>query len=193
MSKCVSAHWPILMCLAALLLPLVGCASSGSVASSKTLLIRWQRLVDTAGDTCDRCGGTEQSLNEARRLLASSLKPLGMQVRVIKTPLTAEQFKLDPSESNRIWIGEEPLEDILGAKTGASTCSGCCGDSPCRTMVVDGQSFETIPPNLIVRAGLRAAADLLHPAKPSTGCCPSDSDPPRQVDSALQPMPWMSR
>lgn len=151
-------------------------------------MIRWQRLVDNAGDTCDRCGGTERSIEQARRTLAASLKPLGLHVRVIKTQLTAEQFKLDPSESNRIWLGEETLETVLGAKTSTSTCSGCCGDSPCRTTVVDGQSYETIPPDLIVRAGLRVAADLLRPTEPTGACCPA----PSASTAELQPMPWMS-
>lgn len=171
---------------------LAGCASPGGVNSESTLVIRWQRLVDNAGDTCDRCSGTERSIEQARRTLAASLKPLGLQVRVIKAQLTAEQFKLDPSESNRIWIGEETLETILGAKSGTSTCSGCCGDSPCRTTVVDGQSYETIPPELIVRAGLRVAANLVQPPGSSAVGNPASDAPAKTSDADLQPMPWLS-
>jgi hypothetical protein len=115
-----------------------------------------------------------------------------MQVRVIKSPLTSAQFKLDPSESNRIWIGDETLENILGAKAGTSTCSGCCGDSPCRTTVVDGQSYETIPPELIVRAGLRVAADLVRPVGSSTAGNAASASPAQASDADLQPMPWLS-
>ncbi len=171
---------------------LAGCASPGSVKSDRTLVIRWQRLVDNAGDTCDRCAGTQRSIEQARRTLAASLKPLGLQVQVIKSQLTAEQFKLDPSESNRIWIGEETLESILGVKTGTSTCSGCCGDSPCRTTVFDGQSYETIPPELIVRAGLRVAANLIRPAGSSAAGSPAPSAPTQTSDVDLQPMPWLA-
>jgi hypothetical protein len=176
-----------------------GFASPGGAAQDKTLVIRWQRLVDEAGDTCGRCGNTEGALDEAQRLLAASLKPLGMRVRVIKSQLTGEQFKLDPSESNRIWIGEETLETILGAKTGmsvcagTSVCAGVCGGSPCRTTVVDGQSYETIPAELIVRAGLHVAADLLQPAAPPAACGPASDAPANAIDPDLQPMPWLSR
>jgi hypothetical protein len=175
------------------LIIITGCASAPRHADDPTLTIRWQRLVDGQGDTCGRCGETEKSIEEARRLLTASLKPLGIRVRVIKTQLTAAEFKLDPSESNRIWLGEETLETILGAKTGASTCAGVCGGSSCRTTVVDGQSYETIPPQLIVRAGLRVAADLVHPAASPSACCPSDGPASKDDGVDLQPMPWMSR
>ena len=180
-------------CGAAAALALVGCAAPGGPGQGKTLVIRWQRLVDEAGDTCGRCGTTERSIDEAQRLLTAALKPLGLRVWVIKTQLTAEQFELDPSESNRIWIGEEALDTILGAKTGASACAGVCGGSPCRTTVVDGQSYETIPAELIVRAGLRVAADLVQPAAPPAACGPASDAPAKASDPDLQPMPWLSR
>ena len=144
-----------------------GAAGSKDVAG-KTLVIRWQRLTESSGDTCSRCGNTEQSIDEAGRLLTASLKPTGVRVSVVKERLTPEQFKRDASQSNRIWIAEQPLEDILGAKSGVSRCSGCCGDSDCRTTVVDGRTYETIPPELIVRAGLKVAANMIQPAPSST-------------------------
>lgn len=171
---------------------LAGCASPDSLKPERTLVIRWQRLVDTAGDTCDRCAGTERSIEQAGRALAASLKPLGIDVRVIKTQLTAEEFKLAPSESNRIWIAEETLETILGAKASASICAGCCGDSPCRTTVVDGRSYEAIPPELIIRAGLRAAADLVRLRGSSTAGGPASDAPARPHAQGLRPTPWLS-
>ncbi len=147
--------------------PLAGCVGSGgaSAGSAKTLVIRWQRLTESGGDTCGRCGNTERSVDEAGRLLASSLKPLGIRVSVVKARLTPEQFKLDPGQSNRIWVAEQPLEDILGAKSGMSRCGGCCGDSDCRTTIVDGRAYETIPAELIVRAGLKVAANMVQPSQ----------------------------
>jgi hypothetical protein len=147
--------------------PNAGSSDSTQAAPAKTLVIRWQRLVDTGGGTCERCAGTEQAIDEANRSLTASLKPLGIRVCVVKTKLTAEQFKLDPAQSNRIWIADQPLETILGAKAGMSRCSGCCGDNVCRTTVVDRRTYETIPPELIVRAGLKAAADLIQPSPES--------------------------
>lgn len=190
MSKTLISRSWLVCCGAAAVLPLAGCASP---AQNKTLVIRWQRLVDDKGATCDRCGNTEHSIDEAQRLLTACLKPLGMRVQVSKTSLTAEQFTRDPSESNRIWVGDSPLEKILDAKTGDSPCCGSCGDSNCRTMVVDGRTYETIPSELIVRAGLRAAADLVEPAAPVKSCCPSGDAPTESEDSKLQPMPWLSQ
>lgn len=148
------------------LLLMAGCvgAGGGSLDSAKTLVIRWQRLTESGGDTCGRCGNTERSVDEAGRLLATSFKPLGIRVSVVKARLTPEQFKLDAGQSNRIWIAEQPLEDILGAKSGMSRCSGCCGDSDCRTTIVDGRAYETIPAELIVRAGLKVAANMVQPS-----------------------------
>ncbi len=172
-------------------LSVAGCASSGALAKQKTITIRWQRLVNDAGDTCGRCGDTERSLAEAQRRLAASLKPLGMRVQVVKTELTSAEFQRDPNESNRIWIGDRTLESILGAQTGTSACAGACGGTPCRTMMVDGQSYESIPPELIVRAGMRVAADLIKPA-PATNCCPAGAPCPTPASPDLQPMPWLS-
>jgi hypothetical protein len=178
-----------------------GCASPGGNARStgcgsealKKLVIRWQRLVGTKGETCNRCGDTERSLDEARRLLARSLKPLDIRVELVKTQFTLDQFKRAPSESNRIWIGDAALDEILGATAGESACCGVCGDSNCRTLTVDGRTYETIPTQLIVRAGLRVAADLVGPAAPAGACCPSGDGPAKASDPALQPMPWLSR
>lgn len=156
-------------CLAAVvaisLLPMAGCgtAGGGSLNSAKTLVIQWQRLTESSGDTCGRCGNTERSIDEAGRLLTASRRPLGIRVSVVKARLTSEMFGLDPSQSNRIWIADQPLEEIIGAQTGVSRCSGCCGDRDCRTTVVDGRSYETVPPELIVRAGLKLAANMVQP------------------------------
>jgi hypothetical protein len=170
--KSISTQGCVAGAAAIALLFSTGCIGPGGVSSdsAKTLVIRWQRLTEASGDTCGRCGNTERSVNEARGLLAASLKPLGIRVSIAKARLTPEQFKLDPSQSNRIWIAEQPLEDILGAKSGMSRCSGCCGESDCRTTIVDGRAYETIPPELIVRAGLKVAANMVQPVPPAAGC-----------------------
>lgn len=89
---------------------------------------------------------------------------MGIRVSVVKETLTPQQFKADPSQSNRIWVGGRPLEEVLGATSGMSKCSGCCGESDCRTTIVAGRTYETLPPELIVRAGLKVAANMIEPA-----------------------------
>jgi hypothetical protein len=148
----------------------------------KTLKILWQRLVDERGQTCDRCGTTETAVEEAVRKLKGSLQGLGIDVVLEKKTLTPSTFLKDTLESNRIWVAGEPIEQWLSATSGQSKCCSSCGDSDCRTVTVDGTTYEAIPAELIVKAGLLAGAQLLQsePRNPccsptesqSSGCCP---------------------
>ena len=144
-----------------------------------TLVIQWQRLVNDKGQTCDRCGDTGKSVKRARKQLASALKPLGIKV-VLKTErLSFAEFSASPSESNRIYLNGHPLEELLQAEVGSSLCCDACADQPCRTVTVDGKTFEAIPPELIVRAGLLLATDLVSPKDSKSAaapCCPSAAD-----------------
>lgn len=155
------------------------CSSAGCQSSSSPVpfWIRWQRLVDSSGKTCDRCGLTEQAVEEAHRLLTASLTPLGFRVQMTKSVLEPKAFAKDPSASNRIWVGGFPIEDLLGASVTRSRCSSVCGDSDCRALSVSGRTFDGIPAALIVKAGLVAAARMLPLSgeRASAGakpCCP---------------------
>lgn len=141
----------------------------------KTLHIIWQRLVDDRGQTCDRCSRTETSLEDAVQRLNHSLKELGIDVVLEKKILSPSTFLADPLESNRIWIAGEPFEKWLSATIGQSKCCSTCGDSDCRTVTVEGKTYEAIPVELIVEAGLRAAAQLLHGALSGSCCLPAES------------------
>lgn len=141
----------------------------------KNLRIRWQRLVDEQGETCDRCGATEESVEDAVRKLTDSLRPMGIEVILEKETLSPSVFSRDPLESNRIWVGGIPLEEWLAATSGQSSCCSTCGDADCRTVTVEGETYEAIPTELIIRAGLLAGAGLLK-QKPGEPCCgPSES------------------
>lgn len=125
------------------------------------LTIRWQRLLDAKGRTCPRCGGTQLEIRKAVEDLKRALRPLGFQVRSVRKSLTWRAFSRNPAASNRIWVGDEPLESWVGGREGKSGCCGACGAAACRTVKVGRKSYETIPSRLIVSAGLRAAARLL--------------------------------
>ena len=127
---------------------------------STTLEITWQRLVDAAGCTCPRCGSTGEAVHEARDALASALEPLGIDVALETREITDAEFRADPSQSNRIWLAGRPLEEWVGATSGSSQCCDQCGDDHCRTVEVDGAVLEAVPAELIIRAGLVAAASL---------------------------------
>lgn len=136
----------------------------------KTLKIQWQRLL-IADETCPRCGATEQEVDKAFKSLKQSLNPLGIKVILEKKALDPAVFKKNPSQSNLIIIGTKTLEEWLKAHTGQSLCCGPCGDTECRTIETQGKIYETIPAELIIKAGLMAAGELLNP-KGSQSCCP---------------------
>lgn len=128
--------------------------------NEKVLTISWQRLVSD-GNTCPRCGSTEDELNKAVKQLENSLSPLGIKVELQKSELTLGEFKKDPVKSNTILFNGIALEDLIEAKTGQSQCCDVCGDEECRTVEIEGESHEIIPASLIVKAGLIAGSKMI--------------------------------
>ena len=126
----------------------------------KQLIIRWQRLVNESGQTCERCTDTGSTVENAYKKLKKSLVELGIEVELKKEILDFSIFIKDPLQSNRIWIADKSLEEWLEATVGKSKCCDVCGDSECRTISIDQDTFENIPEDLIVKAGLLAAAEL---------------------------------
>jgi hypothetical protein len=136
----------------------------------KTLKIQWQRLL-IDDKTCPRCGATEEEVDKAYISLKQSLSPLGIKVVLEKKALERTVFQKNPSQSNLIIIGERTLEYWLKSYTGKSPCCGTCGDTECRTIETQGKTFEIIPAELIIRAGLIAAGQLIN-TMGSKSCCP---------------------
>jgi len=136
----------------------------------KPLHIIWQRLVNSTGQTCNRCGGTYEALQSAVAKLKVALPPLGLKPVLETREIDEKSFKGNPSESNRIWIEGSPMEEWLGATVGASRCCSVCGESECRTIEVRGTVFETVPEDLILKATLVAAARALAPAAERPSC-----------------------
>jgi hypothetical protein len=135
----------------------------------KTLKIEWYRLM-ADGQTCPRCGATGKEVEKASHSLEQSLAPLGIRVVLEKHELTPGAFQQDPAKSNRILINGSPLEESLGLKVGQSLCCGPCGTTECRTLETGGEVYETIPANLIVKAGLLAASKMLNPQTVDSTC-----------------------
>lgn len=141
-----------------------GCAPSCDPAArttaAVTLPIVWQRLV-SGGETCPRCGSTQQSIENAVATLTEALRPLNIEPTLERIALDQAAFDEAPTESNRIWIAGRPLEDWVGAEVTATRCCSVCGDNNSRTLQVDGASYEAVPAALIVKAGLAAASTLV--------------------------------
>ena len=148
-----------------------GCSPSerSEVESASTLKIRWKRLI-SKGETCPRCGSTEEELRKAVSILKKSLAPLGIKVILEKEELSVTEFKKDPLESNRIWINNRLLEDWIEGRVGHSPCCDVCGPHDCRTVEVQGQKYEIIPADIIIKAGLSAASKLVSP-RTGESCC----------------------
>lgn len=142
----------------------------------KVLRIRWQRLLDDADRTCDRCGATGAAVEDAVGMLKRSLAELGIEVVLQKEALDRATFSRDPLQSNRIWIAGRPIEEWLAATSGKSPCCSACGDAECRTVTVGGKTHEAIPVALIVQAGLLAGARMLD-AGAMDQCCDSAENP----------------
>lgn len=172
-----------LCAVAVAVIALAGCAREESAPakgeSSVVLRVSWQRLVTEAGGTCDRCGSTEEELGRAVATLGEALAPLDIEVEFAEDALTPEEFGEDTIGSNRILISGRTVEEWLGGEVGHSPCESCCSaigeDVECRTVTVEGVTYEAVPAKLVVSAGLIAASELLQ--KPSSGpCCPSSVD-----------------
>lgn len=137
----------------------------------KRLIITWQRLVDQAGKTCKRCGGTQLQLRDAVQKLETSFKPLGIEVTLEEKALDASTCACDITESNRIWIAEKPLEEWVGAHVGQSPCPcDICQGAECRTVEVGGEVYGVISSELIIKAALLAAAEFVAAGKVDS-CC----------------------
>lgn len=129
----------------------------------KNLPIVWQRLVSPQGSTCPRCHGTGEEVQRAFHKLQQALEPLGIAPTLQVREIDEATFLKDTLSSNQILIAGETMEHWLGGKTGSSRCCNECGDNECRTVEVGGQSHEVIPEELLVRAGVIAAARMLDP------------------------------
>jgi len=126
----------------------------------KTMTVEWQRLV-TNGQTCERCACTGNATEVAFEKLKRCLIEVGIDMRLETHALDQSTFEAAPLESNRIRIDGRTLEQWLDGSTGQSQCCGPCGDAECRTVTVDGKTYDAVPEDLILRAGLLAAAETL--------------------------------
>lgn len=148
--------------------------TADAVSAPKTIEIVWQRYVDDGGGTCDRCGATQAQMQKAYQVLAESFAPEGISVVMEEKVLSADAASADLSQSNRIWIAGRSLEDWLGAEVGMSPCAGCCGElacavgtagksgmADCRTLIYEGKTYEAVTSDLVVKAGIMAASEIL--------------------------------
>lgn len=137
--------------------------------SAKIVKIKWKRLI-SKGETCPRCGVTEQEIEKAVSTLKQSFAPLGIGVILEKEQISDTEFQKNPRQSNKIWINNRLLEDWIGGKVGQSPCCDVCGPHDCRTVQIQGQIYDSIPSEIIIKACLLAASQLVSQPK-REACC----------------------
>ena len=102
-------------------------------------------------------------------VLNNSFAPVGIKVILEKEERSVTKFK-NPLEANRIWINNCLVKHWLGAKVGYRPCCDICGHNDCRTVEVQGQMYEAIPAEIIIKAALSAASQLVRP-RADESCC----------------------
>lgn len=127
----------------------------------KKMTIQWQRLLDDKNQTCPRCNDTGETVKTGALKLKNALAMLDIEVELLQKGMDFSAFANNPLQSNTILINGKLLEEWIGGETGKSKCCDVCGDSDCRTISFGENTFESIPENVIIKAGLLAAAELM--------------------------------
>lgn len=121
----------------------------------KELDIEW-RHYSKDGATCLRCSGTGTNLAGAVATLANDLARHGVRVSYRETLLPER----DMPRSNLILFNGIPLEQVLegtASESGCDSCSCLTGkQTVCRTVQLEGTTYEEIPEDLIRRAAYKA-------------------------------------
>jgi len=130
------------------------CCAGQSVVETQKILIELM-YVDLT--TCDRCMGTDTSLDEAVAEVSNLLKSTGREIEVRKILVETEQQagELGFVSSPTIRINGQDIQ--LDFKE--SLC-GCCGeivgeDIDCRVWIWQGQEYTTPPKAMLLDAILR--------------------------------------
>ena len=166
-------------CLVLIIVGLLTFSKASKGEEMKVLTIRWQRLVDEMGNTCERCNSTGDNVKKAYNILQESLMPLTIEVKLEEKVLDPDACAKDILESNRVWINDRPLEEWLNTNAGKSPCDFCCDkfgdDIECRTIIMKENNYEDIPVELLLKACLLAASELIN-IESQSSCCESNNE-----------------
>jgi uncharacterized metal-binding protein len=132
-----------------------GCGCGGS---TDTLVVEWRHIGRDIENTCERCGETGKAVMDVIEEIRPILEEEGITVRFVETVLENEAI----AESNSILFNGVRLEELIeGMEVTSTPCTSCAcitgqDDAECRAVEYDGKRYESIPPELIARAALRA-------------------------------------
>ncbi len=128
--------------------------------TNKKIEIDWARLVIN-NNSCPRCCETGSEIGIALEIMKELVKNVGIDIETRMHEITFDEFSKNPLVSNRIYISDEPIEEILGALVGSSKCCNECGDNDCRTLEINGKIYESISRKLIIKAVLKTMVDMI--------------------------------
>ncbi|NLG86180.1 MAG: DUF2703 domain-containing protein [Firmicutes bacterium] len=132
------------------------CCSCGSeVASEKKIVVEYLYL-DL--QTCDRCIGTDNVLDEVMMTLTPALQLAGYEVEYNKiemeTAKIAERYKFLSSPTIRV-NGQDICQSV--AENSCGCCSDISGtDVDCRVFEYNGETYEVPPKEMLAEAILQA-------------------------------------
>lgn len=136
-----------------------GCGTDcGCGGRTDTLVVEWRHIGKDIENTCERCGATGRAVVDVVEQIRPILEGEGITVRVVETVLENEAI----ADSNSILFNGVPLEDLIeGMKVTSTPCASCAcitgeDDVECRAIEYNGERYESIPPELIARAVLKA-------------------------------------
>lgn len=148
-----------------MVLPQVSNAQSKDMEAQRTLVIRWQHAVCQNDNPCERCINTPLEIQQAFDDLKTSLSGLGITV-------TLEEKKIKHHDDH-LFINDRDVVDLLKGERVKTACANCFDDKgnprTCNSLKLGDDVFEVIPAELIIKAGLVAASELIT-AAPEAPC-----------------------
>lgn len=117
----------------------------------RIIRIEWKHY-DKEGETCTRCNTTGDNIKAALEAISEDRSRKKIKIDYKETILEADKMP----ESNTVIINGQKIEDILNAKASENYCHSCSclagSDTNCRTIELSGQSYESIPKEMILEA-----------------------------------------
>ncbi|HOI12957.1 MAG TPA: putative zinc-binding protein [Methanoculleus sp.] len=136
-----------------------GCGTDcGCEGSTDTLVVEWRHIGRDIENTCGRCGETGKAVRETVDRIRAVLEDAGITVKFVENVLPHDAV----ADSNSILFNGVPLEDLIeGMEVTSTPCASCAcitgqDDVECRAVEYGGERYESIPPELIARAVLKA-------------------------------------
>jgi len=153
-----------------LILAVFGCSRN---KEPLTLRIEWQKADTDACLACKGGGAREADIQKAFERLSKQLAAKGIRVELVEKKATVDST-VPEIAGGQMWLGNLPVENWLGASTQGKICPACpvgkYGKGHMhKSLVLDGQVYDPIPVELMVRAGMNAAQQLVQNQKSETG------------------------